>query len=230
MSAFLQFEKPHEIEKTIVEANLAKVGSRFKEKTNKIINVIKNLGEKEAEFFAKKGYLDLKIGGENIRLDKSYLTTKKVRERVAGEKIIPHVIEPSYGIDRIIYCVLENAYNEDGERKILSLKNSVVPIEAAVFPLVAKEELAMPALEIYENLKNQNFFCTYDEADSIGRRYARVDEIGVPYAITVDFDGLKDGTATIRERDTTEQKRIKVKEIPKILKELLEEKISFKAL
>ncbi|MBI5253352.1 MAG: glycine--tRNA ligase, partial [Euryarchaeota archaeon] len=230
LSAFLQFEEPREIEKKIVEANLAKLGSKFKEKTSEIVRMIKNLGEKEIAFFEKKEYIDLKIDGENIRLDKSYLTAKKVKERVTGEKIIPHVIEPSYGIDRIVYCVLESAYRENGERKILSLKNSVTPIEAAVFPLIAKEELTAPALEIYENLKNQNFFCIYDEADSIGRRYARVDEIGVPYAITIDFDGLKDGTVTIRERDTTEQRRIKIKEIQEILKDLLEEKVGFKEL
>jgi len=230
LSAFLQFEEPQVIEKTALGANLAKVGSRFKEKAGKILNAIKNLEENEIAFFEKKGYIDLKIDGKNIRLDKNYLSTKKVRERLAGEKILPHVIEPSYGIDRIIYCVLESAYKENGERKILSLKNSVAPIEAAVFPLVAKEELTKPALEIYENLKNQNFFCIYDGADSIGRRYARVDEIGVPYAITIDFDGLKDGTATIRERDSTEQKRIKVKEVSKILKDLLEGKTTFKAL
>lgn len=230
LSAFLQFEEPREIEKKIVEANLARLGSKFKEKTSEIIKVIKNLGEREIESFEKKGDIDLKIDGENIRLDRNYLTAKKVRERLTGEKIIPHVIEPSYGTDRIIYCVLESAYRENGERKILSLKNSVAPIEAAVFPLIAKEELTIPALEIYENLKNQNFFCIYDEADSIGRRYARVDEIGVPYAVTVDFDGLKDGTVTIRERDTTEQRRIKIKEIPKILRNLLEGKVGFKAL
>jgi glycyl-tRNA synthetase len=100
----------------------------------------------------------------------------------------------------------------------------------AVFPLVAKKELTKVATKIHSVFKENGFISLYDDADSIGRRYARVDEIGVPYAVTIDFDTLNDNTVTIRERDTTKQVRMKIEKLPEILKDLLEEKVEFKEL
>lgn len=230
LKAFLTFSEPKLVKREVLEPAMGKLGPAFKEKAQRILEVVKNLSQQEIEFFKNQGFIEIKIDNEKTKLDKNYLSLKLVEERVAGEKITPHVIEPSFGIDRILYCTLESAYAEEGERVLLKFKNTIAPMQVAVFPLVAKEELTSVANEIFKRLRSEGFYCTYDEADSIGRRYARVDEIGVPYAITVDFDGLGDGTVTIRERDSTAQKRIRVNEIPKILRELLEEKIKFKEL
>lgn len=148
-----------------------------------------------------------------------------------GEKhVIPHVIEPSFGIDRIFYCVIEAAYKDDGKRKFLKLKPKIAPYLAAVFPLLTKEELIKKSHKLFALLKNKNIFCYHDTSGSIGRRYARADEIGVAFSITVDFQTLEDSTVTIRDRDTTEQKRVNIKELAEILRKLREGEITFNEL
>ncbi len=131
-----------------------------------------------------------------------------------GKKFIPHVIEIAFGIDRNIYSLLEIFYNEREEKSVLSLPPNVSPFECAIFPLVKKEGLPEKSKEIYGELVC-DFNCFYDESGSIGKRYARQDEIGTPLCITIDFDTLKDNTVTIRNRDTTDQVRVKIKDLRK---------------
>ncbi|MFQ6136715.1 MAG: glycine--tRNA ligase [Candidatus Hydrothermarchaeales archaeon] len=230
LNAFEEFEEPRVVEKTVLEPDMSKIGPRYKDKAGEIIAAVENLSEEEIGSFENNGFVDLKIGNETLRLDEELLNPKKVKETVVGEKFVPHIIEPSFGIDRMVYCILESAYNERLDRVVMSFKNSVVPIEVAIFPLVPKSKLPKVAREIWGTLKGNNFLTIYDEADSIGRRYARVDEIGVPYAITVDFETLEDNTVTLRERDSTEQVRMKIDELPEILRDLLGEKMSFEDL
>lgn len=163
----------------------------------------------------------------------------KAHSKASGKKltafdgknhVIPHVIEPSFGIDRIFYCVIETAYKEQEKRKFLKLERSIAPYLAAVFPLLTKEELVKKSEEVLTLLKNKNIFCYHDTKGSIGRRYARADEIGVAFSITIDFQTLADNTVTVRDRDTTEQKRVEIKELPEILIKLREKEIDFKEL
>lgn len=150
------------------------------------------------------------------------------------EKYIPFVIEPSLGIDRLFLALLVEGYEEikggrsttteavKEEEVVLRLNKKIAPIKAAVLPLLKnKPELIKKAKEVHELLKNNFIQCWYDEQGSIGRRYRRMDEIGCPYAITIDFETLKQDTATLRDRDTMSQERIKIKDLPKILKEKL---------
>lgn len=138
-----------------------------------------------------------------------------------GEKYIPHVIEPSLGVDRTVLAIILEAYSEEevkGEsRVVLKLPAWLAPIKIAILPLSKKEELSKVAYKVYEDL-NQDFICEYDETQSIGKRYRRQDEIGTPYCITVDFESLDDKAVTIRERDSMKQERIKIKELKNILK------------
>lgn len=139
----------------------------------------------------------------------------------AKAKIIPHVIEPSYGIDRIIYALLESSFYEEQvgkeKRKVLRFKKEMAPIRAAVFPLLNRDELKHKAKEVFQDLRNEAIFVEYDDSGSIGRRYRRQDEIGTPYCITIDYDTLEDDTVTIRERDTMEQIRVPVAEVKEVL-------------
>ncbi len=132
------------------------------------------------------------------------------------EKTIPYVVsEPSLGIDRLFLAVLFEAYENNEKRGniVLKLKPFLSPIKAAVLPLVSnKEELMKKAREVYNSLK-KDFNVVFDKSGSIGRRYAREDEIGTPFCITIDFDSLKNNDATIRFRDSTEQERVAIKEI-----------------
>ena len=138
----------------------------------------------------------------------------EIMDPVTNEKVLPHVFELSLGIDRSIYSILEQSFKEDYEnnRVVLKLKPYLAPVLAAILPLVKKPELEEIAKNIYYSLK-KDFDIYYDESGSIGRRYRRLEEIGVPFAITVDYDTLKDRTVTIRDRDTMEQRRIEIKEL-----------------
>lgn len=143
-----------------------------------------------------------------------------------NKKYIPHVIEPTFGVDRTILAVLIDAYKEEelenGEtRLVLKLKPNVAPYKAAVFPLLAnKGHLVAKAQEIYLGLK-EDFNVAWDDRGNIGKRYRSQDEIGTPYCVTIDFQTLDDQTVTVRDRDTMKQERVKISE----LKSYLEEKL-----
>ncbi len=219
LTAFIQYPEGRQREEVRLVPNMAVLGPRYKGKAGKIKAALSTLGQDEIGFFQEHGYLDVEVEGEKIRLDRGSLSLKK--EVTTGRKIVPHVIEPSYGIDRIIFCILEQAYREERDRKYLRLPPDLAPIQVAVFPLVSKGSLPEKALQVFDELKKKGFTAIYDEDASIGRRYARVDEIGVPYAVTVDFETLEDGTVTLRERDTTRQKRVPLEEMPGLLGRLL---------
>lgn len=133
----------------------------------------------------------------------------------SGERFVPHVIEPSLGVDRTVLAVLLSAYTEDelgGEKRVyLKLNKNIAPIRAAVFPLLKnKPELVAKAREVYSMLKKNIPNIQFDDNGNIGKRYRRQDEIGTPHCITVDFTTLEDNTVTLRDRDTGEQERISI--------------------
>jgi glycyl-tRNA synthetase len=135
-----------------------------------------------------------------------------------GKPFVPHVIEPSFGVERLVMAVLTSAYTEDeigGEkRSVLKLPANLAPVKVAVSPLLKnKPELVAKAQEVYKTLKKEFGNVMYDDNGNIGKRYRRQDEIGTPYCVTIDFDTLEDDTVTVRDRDTTEQKRVKTNEI-----------------
>jgi len=142
-------------------------------------------------------------------------------------KVLCHVIEPSYGIDRPFYCLLEHSYVSEKKRKYLRLKKELAPIEVGVFPLLNRAGMPEKAREVHETLKSRGFMVEYDDAGSIGRRYARADEVGTPYCVTVDHRTLEDDTMTIRDRDATSQVRVEIKELSRVLRSLLCDEILF---
>jgi glycyl-tRNA synthetase len=147
-----------------------------------------------------------------------------------GQSYTPYVIETSIGVDRVFLSILSGAYTEEtlenGEtRVVLKLPAELAPVKLAVLPLVKKDGLAEKAGEIVEQLRF-DFRCSYDDKDSIGKRYRRQDAIGTPYCITVDHETLENNTATIRFRDTMKQERVSVDR----LNEIISEKVSIKNL
>jgi len=141
-----------------------------------------------------------------------------------GRKI-PHVVELSFGVDRNIWALLDKGFISD-DRTWLKLPPKLAPYTGAVFPLVRKDGLPEKAREIFEEL-NEEFDMFWDKSGSIGKRYARQDEIGTPYCMTVDYDTLKENTITIREIRSSEQIRVNVEDLKKVLKNLLEGKKTF---
>ncbi len=148
------------------------------------------------------------------------VSNKSMEYAVKGtnEKFIPHVIEPSFGVERALMAVLVGAYHEDevnGEKRIvMKFPEHLAPIKYAVSPLLKnKPELAEKAREVYSLLKKKYGAVMWDDNGNIGKRYRRQDEIGTPHCVVIDFQTLEDGTVTLRDRDTTEQKRVEVKEL-----------------
>jgi glycyl-tRNA synthetase len=168
---------------------------------------------------------DFPIGKEEL-LGLAYRTDFDLKniERVSGKNMeyrlkdgsaafVPHVIEPSFGLERAIMAVLSAAYTEDevnGEKRAyLKLPAHLAPVKVAVSPLLKnKPELVAKAKEVYATLKKEFGSVMWDDNGNIGKRYRRQDEIGTPYCVTIDFDTLEDNTVTVRNRDTTEQERL----------------------
>jgi glycyl-tRNA synthetase len=146
------------------------------------------------------------------------VTMRSEEETVHGEWFTPHVIEPAFGIDRIIWHILDHSYAEtekEGEKySIMRLSSSVSPFDVAVLPLFDKDGMGEIATQILTSVNSMpGLRGEMDSSKSIGRRYARVDEIGVPWAITVDYRTLEDGSVTVRRRDDQKQVRAQVDEV-----------------
>ncbi len=146
-------------------------------------------------------------------------------DQASGERYVPYVIEPSFGLTRSMMAFLVDAYVEDeapntkggvDKRTVLKLDPRLAPVKAAVLPLSKKEDLVPPAKKLQEEL-SKNWNIDYDDAGAIGRRYRRQDEIGTPFCITVDFDTLEDNAVTIRERDTMTQERVSLDQVKSYL-------------
>jgi len=140
-------------------------------------------------------------------------------------KVVPHVIEPTFGVDRTVLALLVSSYREekvsDGTRAILSFKPSMAPYKIAVFPLVSnKVNIVKKARSIYENLGTL-FTTAWDDIGNVGKRYRRQDEIGTPWCVTVDYETLENNTVTVRDRDTMKQERLNVSELEKYFTEQL---------
>ncbi|MCD1294542.1 glycine--tRNA ligase [Methanocella sp. CWC-04] len=218
LSVFLPYETPKKVMKTVVTPNMGVIGPRYKGKAGKIMAALKSMSQDELD----KPEVKLDIDGEEIIIDSSLFEHKTVEVDVSGENIIPHVVEPSYGIDRTLYSVLEHAYDEDiadgEERVVMRFARGVAPITVAVLPLLSREPLTGKAQSIARDLKCAGFFVEYDESGTIGKRYRRNDEAGTPFCVTIDYDTIeKDDTVTIRDRDSMVQVRAPVKDLVPIL-------------
>ncbi|MCR4334635.1 MAG: glycine--tRNA ligase [Patescibacteria group bacterium] len=178
-------------------------------------------GRKELYGLAYRTDFDLKNHQTSSGVDLSYFDESS--HTGAQNRIIPHVIEPSLGIERTMLAILSSAYTEDilGDepRVYLKLKSSIAPIKVAVFPLLKnKPELVAKAREIYLILKKEHNAVVFDDNGNIGKRYRRQDEIGTPYCVTIDFDTLTDDTVTVRDRDNGKQERVRIEELVKYIK------------
>ena len=223
LSIYKEFDEAKLVKKTVVKPNLKLFGPAFKGDSPKIKTYIENLSEDEIATIKEAINADGKF---TIELDNTFeilsehLIFEEVEEEVKGERIIPHVIEPSFGIDRILYCTLLHSFHEsedENDKDYFKFQSEIAPIQVSVFPLMNKEGLGEIAEDITKELREAGFTVDYDTSGTIGKRYARADEVGVPIDITVDFDTKEDNTVTIRDRDTEEQERVTISDLKKII-------------
>jgi glycyl-tRNA synthetase len=175
-------------------------------------------GFKELEGVHARGDWDLTQHAKFSGQDLSYF------EESTKERFVPHIVETSVGVARMMLAFLDNAYTEevvgDDTRTVLKLDKRLAPVKVAILPLSKKEELSKKAQEIWKTL-SKKMFVEYDDTQSIGKRYRRQDEIGTPYCVTVDFDTLTDNAVTVRDRDTMEQIRVPISDLIQYFSEKL---------
>lgn len=232
LTHFKRFPEPREVEVERLRANRKVLGPRFKGAAKDVAAAIEAMSPSDV----RNGALTVEVGGERIALGPECFEVATVVEKAAGERVVPHVIEPSHGLDRIFYSVLEHAYDFDSEEgyTVLHLKPEVAPIKVGVFPLMERDGLDAVARRIYEDVHSYGLEAFYDGSGTIGKRYARMDEVGTPWCITVDYETVEDGpskgTVTIRDRDTKEQKRIPAADAEDVVRRLVAGRTAFSAL
>jgi glycyl-tRNA synthetase len=227
MYVFKEYEKPIEKEQITIKPVMAKLGPAFKKEAAKVAEVLSKTDPEEAETVLKqKGYFML----DEYRILPEHVDIKHEKILERGRRFIPYVIEPTFGSDRLFYVAFEHAYRIRDDRTLLSFPRDIAPVQVSVYPLMSKDGLPEKALELHKALLNEGFVAEYDDAGSIGRRYARADEAGIPLGITVDYDTLKDKTVTIRDRDTWKQVRNRIEELPELLHKYFRWKINFEEL
>jgi len=176
--------------------------------------------------------VEITVKNKKHTITKEMVSFEETTEKVSGINITPHVIEPSFGLGRIIYSILEHSYKlrpeEEGKadeggvkRAVLSLPPIIAPTKVSVLPLTQAEKLEPYVKKVAALLKEHGLSNKVDDSGvAIGRRYARTDEIGIPFGITIDFTTTENETVTVRERDSTKQIRVKISEVGSLLRQL----------
>ncbi|UIP00058.1 glycine--tRNA ligase [Halobaculum sp. CBA1158] len=228
-TVFKQYDEPKTVERATVDPDMATLGPEFGGDAGAVADALQTLAERDPDAF-DADEVDVEVGGETHTVDSDVANFSVETVTENGEHITPHVVEPSFGVDRIVYTVIEHAYREDEvdgeERTYLALDPEMAATDAAVFPLVSNDDRLLElADDVTDDLRGAGLSVEYDDSGSIGRRYRRQDEVGTPFCVTVDRDGLEgDGpdTVTVRERDSARQVRVPVSEVASELASLLD--------
>jgi glycyl-tRNA synthetase len=227
MTVYIQYDQPRKIKRRRIIPNMSVLGKQYRTKAKAVFDAL-------ATATPTPEGADVEVGGETIHIPPDLFEVRDEVIDICGEDIVPHVIEPSYGIDRMCYAVLEQAYDEDiadGEaRTVMHLSPNVAPIQVAVFPLMARDGLDTIAREITHAFHKKGILAEYDDSGAIGRRYRRQDEIGTPFAVTVDYETKENSTVTLRDRDSMKQVRIPITKLPETTIALIDGSITFTSL
>ena len=230
---FKQYDEPVTVEKPTVDPEMGYLGPEFGGQAGDVAAALEALAEDDPDAFDGED-VTVDVDGETftVPVEQTGFAIEEVTE--SGEHIMPHVVEPSLGIDRALYTALDHAYHEDEvdgeERTYLELPPAVAPTTVGVFPLMDKDGLGEQARAIAAELRAAGLSVAYDDSGAIGRRYRRQDEIGTPYCVTVDYDTLEDASVTIRDRDSTDQTRVAVDNLAQTVERLVDGETTFNEL
>lgn len=219
---------PIEVESYIAEPNKKKIGPKFKMDQKKIILALESLDNEAAQALEASlnstGKAEV-AGGFEITPD--LVSFKKEKKTVQEVKFTPHVIEPSFGMGRILYAVLEHSFSQregSEERTVMSFRPRVAPIKVAIFRLVNNPALETLVSDVNKRACALGLVTRVDSSSvTVGKRYARADELGIPFGVTIDFESLLDGCVTIRERDSMAQVRVPMTHVASLLQALVAE-------
>lgn len=235
MSVERPLKEPKIVDSVVAVPDKGSIGKTFKKDAKVVQEALTSLSSEEAEAMDKA----LNETGEYVlsghKLTRAMVPSfKREQKKVYIEEIVPSVIEPSFGIGRVFYSLLEHSFRvreDDDKRTYFSLPPLVAPIKVSVLPLSNKQEFVPFVTQLADNLTDLNLPVRVDDSTgSIGRRYARTDEIAIPFGITVDFDTLNNSphTVTLRERDSTEQVRMPIEDVPLTIRKLADGKLQWK--
>ena len=216
MRVFRPYQKPIEKTTTVVKPNYQRLRAIFGNEAGRVGGLLASADPKKMA--DSPGPVEL----DGFVVPRDCFNLNQVTVKEAGTKFLPHVIEPSFGVERLLYATLEYSLKMNEDRIILSIPPKLAPVQAAIFPLLGKDGLPEKAMQVFTDLSREGLRVEYDEAGSIGRRYARADEAGIPIGITVDYDTLNDGTVTLRDRDTWKQLRRPTPDLPGIVRKIVE--------
>ncbi len=226
---FSSYDKPVKKKKLVIEPNRKLFVEKFGSDSTKILKSLMTESENDFTLNLKnQDYCDIKIDNANYRISSNMVNLKEIIVEERGRRFLPHVAEPSFGLDRHVYAILEYSYSEKDGRTVLKLPRDLSPYDVAIFPLMAKDGLPEKAQEVYKMLIDHGFMIEYDETGSIGKRYARIDETGIPLAITIDYETLQNDTVTIRDRDSWKQLRKPINYLPMLLNKFFKYQLNFK--
>jgi glycyl-tRNA synthetase len=227
LSIFKPHESPITRKSRVIVPQEAVLGPLLREKTRKIVDALKAAHAEEVEAsLARSGFYEI----QGFKILPSHVRFEERTEKEAGRRVVPYVVEPSFGAERLVYSALEYAYTRTGDRVVLKLPIDLAPTQLMVFPLMAKDGLPEMASEVEAALIWQGLEADYDESGTIGRRYARADEIGVPLSVTVDYKTKEDQSVTVRDRDSWSQVRIDWRQLPERAWRYLRGEIGFREL
>ncbi|GAB4820588.1 hypothetical protein N2152v2_007634 [Parachlorella kessleri] len=235
LTAFETFSEPRMVEELSIVPNKKELGKLFKREAKAIGDALEAMCEGDAMSMKAKHEageeVALKVEGHVYQIQPGQVEIKKQTVKKTGRSFTPGVIEPSFGIGRILYCVFEHCFyarEGDDKRTVFAFPPSTSPIKCTVFPLLQRAELNQRAETMSEALTRAGLSNTIDvTGTTIGRRYARTDEVGVPFAITIDYQTVEDSTATLRERDSTAQVRVPVAELAQVVRQLVDSDVSW---
>ncbi len=217
-TVFRQYDEPRTVERATVDPDMAYLGPEFGADAEAVADALADLAERDPSAFdADSVTVEVDGTDHEVPAERANFRVEEVTEN--GEHVVPHVVEPSFGVDRLVYTLLDHAYREDeieGEqRTYLALDPAVAPTLVAVFPLTDDEEAR--ANEVVADLRAAGLSVDYDDSGNIGRRYRRQDEVGTPYCVTVDPRTAEDDTVTLRDRDSTRQVRVPADDLSDLL-------------
>jgi len=231
MMASEKLAEPVLVERLVVEPNRKKIGPKFKKEQKEVIKALEELDDDAVEAL-QKDLENLSIATVNgFQIEKDMVDIRAEKKNMHEVKFTPSVIEPSFGIGRVLYSVLEHSFMQregDEQRCVMMFPPCVAPIKVGIFRLLNNPQFDPIVERIRENLQNAGVVCKVDSSSgTVGRRYARADELGIPFGLTVDFQSLVDKAVTVRERNTMTQLRVPISALVGLLRDLCEELVTW---